>query len=201
MYGLRKIHKNGYHSGFQWPLEVGAIVTCPDWNSEPKCGGGLHLLPEAIGNYFLLKGHYWCVVEFDETKMVNIDNHTSKVPECKIVYLSESPDTLAQYFDLDKFDSRTAFYWAYFIGNKDIMIDKITDSEYAYLWTLYIGDDNVMIDRITESREAYYWAKSIGNRDIMINKITDPVDAYYWANTIGNQDIMLQRFPELKEKL
>ena len=54
MYGLRKINKDGIHHGFQWPLEVGAIVECPDWNPEPECGGGLHMLPEAIGNYDLL---------------------------------------------------------------------------------------------------------------------------------------------------
>ena len=106
MYGLRKINKNGIHHNLIWPLEVGAVVKCPDWNPEPICGGGLYLLPEAIGNYGLLDGHYWCVVEFDEDQMVRIDHDKAKVPECKIVYLSENPDGLKHYFDFNKFDSR-----------------------------------------------------------------------------------------------
>ena len=70
MYGLRKIHKDGMHYGFQWPLEVGAVVSAPDWNPEAECGGGLHLLPNAQGDYSLLYGHYWAVVEFDESHYV-----------------------------------------------------------------------------------------------------------------------------------
>ena len=40
-------------------------------------------------------------------------------------------------------------FWAHDIGNRDIMINRITSSEYAY-----------------------YWAKNIGNHDVMKSKIT-----------------------------
>ncbi len=30
------------YGDFKWPLEVGAVVTAPDWDPEPVCGGGLH---------------------------------------------------------------------------------------------------------------------------------------------------------------
>ena len=30
------------HGGFQWPLQVGSTLDCPDWNPDPVCGGGLH---------------------------------------------------------------------------------------------------------------------------------------------------------------
>lgn len=178
MYGLRKIKKDGKHYNFQWPLKVGATVVCPDWNPEPECGGGLHLLPEGIGDYYLLDGHYWCVVEFDETKMVMIDNRKAKVPECKIVYLSESPNGLAQYFDFNKFDSKAAYSWARNICKQDIIVDKITVSVYAYLW-----------------------ARDIGNQDIMRDKITDPTWAYYWVMQFGDDDMMIAKFPEIKDWL
>jgi hypothetical protein len=43
---LRCCQKDGTsHNGFKWPLQVGATVEAPDWDSEPKCGGGLHGWP------------------------------------------------------------------------------------------------------------------------------------------------------------
>lgn len=30
------------HGGFQWPNEVGAVVTAPDWRDDGECGNGLH---------------------------------------------------------------------------------------------------------------------------------------------------------------
>ncbi len=36
------------YGGFQWPLEVGAVVNCPDWDPSPSCGHGLHGWPWGI---------------------------------------------------------------------------------------------------------------------------------------------------------
>ena len=90
-------------------------------------------------------------------------------------------------------ESEPAYKWAYYIGNRDIMINHITDSEYAFWWAWYIGNQDIMIDRINESEWAYTWARCIGNRDIVINRITESEWAYTWANNIGNQDIMINR--------
>ena len=30
------------HGGFQWPSEIGAVVTAPDWRDDDECGHGLH---------------------------------------------------------------------------------------------------------------------------------------------------------------
>ena len=128
MYGLRKINKDGKHYDFQWPLEVGATAITPDWNPEPTCGGGLHLLPNAQGAYCLLDGYYWAVVEFDESKMVMIDGEKAKVPECKIVHLSETTDGLFKFFKDVKFDSRSAYGWAYYIGDREYMKQFVTDT-------------------------------------------------------------------------
>ena len=200
MYGLRKINKSGIHYNFKWPLEVGAFVKCPDWYPKPKCGGGLHLLPEAIGNYGLLNGYYWCVVEFDENQMVRIDNEKAKVPECKIVYLSEDANGLREYFDFDKFDSMSAYGWALHIGDREIMIGKVTDSISAYYWACHIGDEEIMRDKITDSEWAYRWARNIGDVEIMRDKITDSRYAYWWALNIGDREIMRKRITDLSYK-
>lgn len=120
-YGLRKINKDGIHYGFQWPLEVGAIAVAPDWNPEAECGGGLHVLPNAQGDYWLLRGEYWAVVEYDADSLVMIDDKKGKVPSCKIVYLSENPDGLLEYFKDVQFDSRNAYRWARRIGDREYM--------------------------------------------------------------------------------
>jgi hypothetical protein len=159
MYGLRKISKdgkNGYND-FVWPLTVGAEVEAPDWNPMPKCGGGLHCLPNAKGDWDLLDGYYWAVLKFNKKDMVQIDGEKCKVRKCKIVFLSENPDGLLKFFNASKFNSETAYYWAYDIGDRDIMIDRITESEWAYRWALNIGDKDVMIDRITDPCWAYRW--------------------------------------------
>jgi hypothetical protein len=191
MYGLRKINKNGKHYGFQWPLEIGAIATAPDWNSKLECGG-FHLLPNAQGDYESLEGDYWAVVEFDESKMVMIGNGKAKVPSCKIIHLSEDTTELLNYFKNVKFDSRSAYYWALHIGDREEMKRFITDSEYAYGWTLHIGDREEMKRFITDSEYAYYWAKDIGDREYMKQFVTESKWAYYWAYFIGDREYMKQ---------
>lgn len=140
MYGLRKINKDGIHYDFHWPLEVGAIVTAPDWNPSARCGGGLHVLPNAQGNYGLLDGHYWAVVEFDESELVMIDSEKGKVPSCKIVHLSESTDGLLDYFRDVQFNSISAYCWALDIGDCEHMKQFVTEPEQAYWWARNIGD-------------------------------------------------------------
>ena len=174
MYGLRKIRKNGnnYFNDFVWPLEVGAEVEAPDWNPEPVCGGGLHCLPNGDGNWdlFFSYGHYWAVLEFDEKDMVLIDSEKCKVKKCKIVFISENPEGMLQFFDYENFNSRTAFHWARHIGNQDIMISKIVESEWAYKWAFHIGNRNIMINRITTVEAATDWALFIGDCEKMIEK-------------------------------
>ena len=202
MYGLRKIEKDGknFYNNFVWPLEVGAEVETPDWNPEPFCGGGLHCLPNAIGNWDLLHGHYWAVLEFDKKDMVLIDSEKCKVKKCKIIFLSKSRKGMIKFFDYEKFDSETACFWVAKIGNKDIMIDRITESEWAYWWALVMGNQDIMIDRITNSEDAYYWARFIGNRNKMINRITEPKWAFEWIRNVGNRKEMIARFPDIVDR-
>ena len=50
-YILKTVKADGSAYGdFVWPLETGAIVVAPDWDSTPVCGGGLHGLLNGCGN-------------------------------------------------------------------------------------------------------------------------------------------------------
>jgi hypothetical protein len=173
MYGLRKINKDGMHFGFQWPLTVGATATAPYWNPEPECGGGLHVLPNAQGDYILLQGHYWAVVQFDESELVMIDSGKGKVPSCKIVHISETTDGLFDFFKGVQSDSQSAFGWAKMIGDREHMRQFVT-----------------------EPRWAYYWARKFGDREHMMQFVTDPVWAYMWASDIGDREHMKQFISE-----
>ena len=43
-----KPNRKGYGE-FIYPSGVGTVITAPDWNSEPKCGGGIHGWPWGFG--------------------------------------------------------------------------------------------------------------------------------------------------------
>lgn len=168
-YGLRKINKNGIHFKFQWPLEVGAVATAPDWNPEPDCGGGLHFFDvESNADFYVLYGDYWAVIEYDETKAVAIrGGEKHKVESCKIVHLSESVDGLLDFFKNYKFTPRSAYGWALSIGDREHMKQFVTEPEWAYCWALNIGDREYMKQFVTESEWAYKWALDIGDKEHM----------------------------------
>ena len=91
-YILKTLPSDGKaYEGFQWALEVGATVKAPDWNPEPKCGGGLHGWLKGEGNgkigYIEREGCLWLVLEAEE--VVNIDNEKVKFPECKILFVGD----------------------------------------------------------------------------------------------------------------
>ena len=214
---LRKCWKNGLSRNDFYYGNTGDIVTCPDWDPKPECGNGLHGLLEGNGDWHLLEGDDWLVIEANESDIVNIDDEKCKFRTGKILFRgsveqlanSEYPNKLnlnsrSAYcwarrvgnhdIMIHKItESRDAYHWARNIGNHDIMIDKIIDSYYAYLWACDIGNHDVMIDKINDSQSAYEWARNIGNHDVMISKITDPCWAYWWAKEIGNHDVMIDK--------
>ena len=98
----------------------------------------------------------------------------------------------------DKFLPAWAYWWALYIGNRDIMVNLVTDSEHAYYWAKNIGDRDVMVSRVIESKWAYKWGMYIGDRDIMKSRIRNSEYAYRWAINLGNKDIMLKRIKSLK---
>jgi hypothetical protein len=65
------------YKGFQWPLEVGAVVEAPDWNPLPICGGGLHGWLWGEGNAGASKYHsdldaIWHLIEAVEDDVIDL---------------------------------------------------------------------------------------------------------------------------------
>ncbi len=170
---LRKCGRDGSSSyGFVYG-QVGDTVTAPDWDPTPKCGNGLHGLKQGNGEWGLLSGNQWLVIEADEEDIVDIDNEKCKFRTGKIVYRGNS-EGLHQYASVMATDSMSAYGWARWIGDQEIMRDRVTESKWAYLWARYIGDRKIMIDRVTDSEWAYVWAEDIGDKEMMRERITHP---------------------------
>ena len=85
-YYLRTTDKDGKsRGGFQWPLEVGATVTAPDWKLSAECGNGLHGLLDGLGESDHLSfapDAIWWIVEADDA--VDISGKW-KFQACKVV--------------------------------------------------------------------------------------------------------------------
>ena len=90
-YILKTVKADGSALGdFVWPLETGAIVVAPDWDSTPVCGGGLHGLLNGCGDGALLNWDddaVWIVAEVPKkAQMVDLGDKV-KVDRCKIVHV------------------------------------------------------------------------------------------------------------------
>jgi hypothetical protein len=125
-------------------------------------------------------GHVWCDEELEKA----------------MKHVQSFPDDATVEDIAEGICSEWAYYWARNIGNKEIMIDRVTESEWAYYWAIAIGNKEIMIDRVTESEWAYRWAIRIGNKEIMIDRVTESESAYWWAIAIGNKEIMIDRVTE-----
>ena len=100
--GLKVVHADGRPesakapAGFRWSTTPGDIVTAPDWNTEPVCGGGLHLWADGMGDLMASGIHTtsdpasvtWLAVEYDSADAVTLDGKI-KVPSCRVVASGE----------------------------------------------------------------------------------------------------------------
>ena len=177
--------------------QPGEVVEARDWDPAPHGGGGLHGLLEADGDWMLLNGSQWLVIEADSQDIVTIDSSKCKFRRGKILYRGGAKG-LSQYTDRLALTSRAAFYWADNIGNRKIMRDRITDSIWAHRWAVEFGDHDVMRDRVVDSEGAYWWAYDFGDYDIMRDRVVNSQYAYRWACDIGDRDVMRDRVVESK---
>src|SRR5271157_475743 len=84
------------HNNFQYPNEVGAVISAPDWDPKPECGNGLHGLLNGNGNSSLLykkESAIWMVVEANIEECINLDGKY-KFPKCSIKYIGKREDTV-----------------------------------------------------------------------------------------------------------
>ena len=94
-YAIRTCAKDGSsHGGFKWPLDIGAVVACPDWSPAAECGNGLHGLLDGIGDWSLIDGgadRVWQIVGVLRAEVVSIDDGKVKFPRAKIAYSGSAP--------------------------------------------------------------------------------------------------------------
>lgn len=57
--------------------------------------------------------------------------------------------------------SEWAYKWAYLIGDRDIMRERVIDSEWAYRWAYLIGDRGIMRERVIDKKWMNAWAQNI----------------------------------------
>jgi hypothetical protein len=79
------------HSGFRWPLTVGAEVVAPDWEPTQKCGNGLHgaLHGQGDGGLFDWSADaVWMVVEVESAWIVDLIGKV-KFPACVVRYVGD----------------------------------------------------------------------------------------------------------------
>ena len=155
---LRKCWASGFSSHNFYYGNVGDIVTAPDWNPKPYCGNGLHGLLEANGEWMLLYGDDWLVIEADKKDVVFIDKNKCKFHTGKILFRGSKQE----------------------LANSEFPTRFNVNSENAYNWAMEIGNHDVMINKINNSELAYWWAKFIGNQDVMKPKITAPYYIDLW---------------------
>jgi hypothetical protein len=88
-------------TSFVWPRT--GRVECPDWNPEPKCGGGFHGLEFGEGSWGLLNedatpSEEWRVVRVEQTDLVRLNDNDSvkvKFHAGDIIYCGNKAGALA----------------------------------------------------------------------------------------------------------
>ena len=91
---LRVNDKDGKsYGGFQWPLEVGATVTAPDWKKNEACGNGLHGWLYGQGDHsctdrWAAEGALWYVVEVNLADVVMLGGKC-KFPGCVVKFIGD----------------------------------------------------------------------------------------------------------------
>jgi hypothetical protein len=81
------------HGGFQWPSQVGAEVSAPDWNDEAECGNGLHGWLYGQGDHGCVTYHQhadakWLVLEVESAFIVMLGGKC-KFPHCVVRYIGD----------------------------------------------------------------------------------------------------------------
>ena len=83
------------HGGFEWPCAAGVRVAAPDWDSTPRCGGGLHGALNGAGSGWLFcwdTDAVWIVAAIpDDAEVVDLDGKV-KVSHCDTVVVGTRED-------------------------------------------------------------------------------------------------------------
>lgn len=80
--------------GFVWPEEIGSVVTCPDWDPDGRCGGGLHGLrpgDNSPGTWATGPNAVWMICSYDPKTAVVLEGKV-KAPSCTVEYVVDLKD-------------------------------------------------------------------------------------------------------------
>ena len=87
------------YNGFEWPRSIGAIVTCPDWLPNTKCGNGLHGLLDGIGDWSLTAdgpNALWWIIGVRRDECIAIDDDKVKFPRGRVEYFGAFPGAMTR---------------------------------------------------------------------------------------------------------
>ena len=90
---MRSCKKDGTsHNGFQWPLEAGVEVVCPDWKPTNESGNGFHGLLPGQNDPGVWHGELFYFLEVDS--VVDLGGKV-KFEKCKVLFVGEPSDAWA----------------------------------------------------------------------------------------------------------
>ena len=82
--------------GFQWPSEIGAVVSAPDWKANYECGNGLHGWLHGSGDYSA--SDYcgspeakWMVLEVPSSEIIDLGGKV-KFPSATVRFIGSKSD-------------------------------------------------------------------------------------------------------------
>jgi hypothetical protein len=155
---LRTTDKDGKaHGSFQWPMEVGAIVTAPDWKPTAECGNGLHGLLDGLGDSSHLSfdaNAIWWIVEADGA--IDLQGK-HKFQSCKVVAFGPRQEVTAKLHDLRpgpihglciiacyNGQATAGDYGQATAGDKGVLIFLRWIDGRRRVLTAYVGEDGIM---------------------------------------------------------
>ncbi len=184
MKGYKAFNKNLTCLGYQFTIDEPHIFD----DTPILCEQGFHFCTtlEDVVKYYCLSDMR--VFEIEASGIITDAKDDCSKRACNEIRLVKEITLHEVMLSITK--SQTAYEWAYYIGNRDIVISKIKESEWAYWWAAVIGNQDIMINKITDSKWAYWWARDIGNRDIMKSRVTESEWIEKWNNIFSNDQIV-----------
>ncbi|MCO7563543.1 hypothetical protein NJH48_01100, partial [Pseudomonas mosselii] len=130
------------HGGFQWPNEVGAVVSAPDWRNDNECGHGLHGwlfgqgdagVSDSIGR----QDAKWLVVEVALKDVVALGGKV-KFPSCTIRHIGDKQSATEYLLEHEPRAASVAVIGVTLTGGDDSTLTG------GYGSTLTGGDDSTL---------------------------------------------------------
>ena len=88
---IRTCKKDGTSYGdFKYPLQVGGMVSAPDWVANKACGNGLHGLLDGLGDWGLVpigEDRVWQVLGVKRSECVDLGGDKVKFPRARELYV------------------------------------------------------------------------------------------------------------------